>query len=252
MAAAAPTLTSLVELVDSTGMRSPLERLGHASRVAADLRDLGERLLDHYVLAARSSGASWAEIGAELGVTKQGAQQRFALSPVASGPWPDRFTDSARAAVAAAADEARTFAHSYIGTEHVLLGLLTGGDGIATQALATLGVTPKRVHAQIEGLVGRGPGPSHDELGISPRLKRAFEDARRIAKKLGHDCVRSEHLLLALAESDTVAARILVALDAPPTRLREVIADRLAIDAPELAAQLEPARRPLARRRGRL
>jgi hypothetical protein len=252
MTGSLPTLGGLVELVDaSTDDRTPLGRLREASRMAADLGELGDRLLDQFVGEARAQGCSWAEIGQVLGVSKQAAQQRY-VSPAATlGAWPERFGEPARAALATAAKEARALRHNYIGTEHVLLGLAAEGEGMAAQALALLGVTPKEIRAQIRALIGEGPGQPHGELGITPRTKRAFEGARRVAKQLGHNCVRSEHLLLALAESDGVASRILEALGAPSQRVREQVAEMLAVDVPELAARLLPKRRRLRTRRTR-
>jgi hypothetical protein len=251
--ASLPTLTSLVELVrTSDSERSPLEQLRRATHVAGELTDLGDRLLDHFVAAARSEGCSWAEVGQVLGVSKQAAQQRFvAPAAVPSQSWPEWFGEPAQAAVAAAVDEARALRHNYIGTEHVLLGLVGERDGLAAQALTLLGVTQESVRAQIRSIIGEGLGEPRQELGITPRTKRAFVRARRIAKQLGHRCVRTEHLLLALAESDGVAPRVLEALGAPVERVREQVAEMLAVDAPELAARVRSRRRRLPTLRAR-
>jgi ATP-dependent Clp protease ATP-binding subunit ClpA len=217
-----------------------------AARTAADLDDLGERLLDHFVGAARSAGCSWSEIGAVLGVTKQGAQQRF-VSPSAGGRLPDRFGEAAHVAMEVASEEARSLKHNYVGTEHVLLGLVRAEDSLAGQALSMLGIRAEDVRAQIRSMIGEGV-VSHGELGVTPRTKRTFEAARRIALQLGNSCVRSEQLLLALIASEGVAPRILEVLGAPPERVREQVADILGIDASELAARLRSKRR-LARAR---
>jgi hypothetical protein len=154
-----PTLTGLVELVGSSSEPTPVERLRRATEVAAELGDLGDRLLDHFVAAARSEGFSWTEIGRGLGVSKQAAQQRF-VSPVAvpSETWPDWLGEPARAAMGAAADEARLLRHNYIGTEHVLLGLFGVRDGLAAQVLTLLEVTEENVRGQIRSTVGEGIG----------------------------------------------------------------------------------------------
>lgn len=247
-----PTLSSLVELAASSGESAALARLQGATRIAAELSDLGDGLLDHFVAAARSEGASWTEIGQVLGVSKQAAQQRFyAPLDVASETWPDWVGEQARGAVAAAAEEARALRHNYVGTEHVLLGLVGEGRSLAAQALAMLEVTEENVRAEIRSIIGEGLGEPRSELGITPRTKRAFVRARQIAKRLGHRCVRSEHLLLALAEGDGVARQVLEALGAPAQAVREQIAQMLAVDAPELAAAARRTRRRLPGLRAR-
>jgi hypothetical protein len=244
---ALPGLSDLVKNVQrGAADRSPLEQVRTAARTAADLDDLGERLLDHFVSAARSAGCSWSEIGEVLGVTKQGAQQRF-VAPSAGGYLPERFGETARAALEVAVEEARALKHNYVGTEHLLLGLLRAEDTLAAQTLSLLGVTAADVRAQIRSIVGEGM-VSHGELGLTPRTKRTFEAARRIALQFGNRCVRSEQLLLALIASEGLAPRVLEALGAPPERVREQIAEVLGLDASELAARLRTKRR-LARPR---
>jgi hypothetical protein len=247
-----PSLSSLVEIAESSGEGAALGRLHGATRIAAELSDLGDRLLDHFVGAARAEGASWAEIGQVLGVSKQAAQQRF-FDPAGgrSETWPEWVGEQARDAVAAAAGEARALRHNYIGTEHVLLGLVEERENLAAQALAMLGVTEENVRAQIRSIIGEGLGAPRSELGITPRTKRAFVRARQIAKRLEHSCVRSEHLLLALAEGDGVARQVLEALGAPVQAVREQIAQMLAVDAPELAAAVRQTRRRLPALRAR-
>ncbi len=245
-------LSDLVEAVQSSSEPTPVERLHRASHLAAELDDLGDRLLDHFVGAARAEGHSWAEIGHVLGVSKQAAQQRFAAPAVVpSESWPDWFGEPVRAAIATAVEEARALRHNYIGTEHVLLGLVHERGSLAAEALALLDVSQEKVRAQIREIIGEGMGQPRDELGITPRTKRAFVRARRIAKQLGHRCVRSEHLLLALAETDGVAKQVLEGLGVSLERLRGQVAQMLAIDAPELAARLRPKRRRLTALRAR-
>ena len=167
-----------------------LERLAEATRVAADLGDLGDRLIDHYVNAARDSGRSWTEVGSALGVSKQAAQKRF-VAPTSTTPdanWPEHFTDQSRAAITSAAEQARSLNHSYIGTEHVLLGLIHEQGSLAAQALAKLGISDEAVRAEIDQLTGPAPASVTGSLGINPRTKRVLEKARQIAKKLGHSC----------------------------------------------------------------
>jgi ATP-dependent Clp protease ATP-binding subunit ClpC len=162
-------------------------------------------------------------------------------------PWPERFTPDAQAAIAAAGEAMRSFRHHYLGTEHVLLGLVTHGEGPAAAALARLGVTEHSVREAIAEIVGYGDRPTPASHGVAPRLKRALERARREAGHTGHQCARSEHLLVALAAVDGVAAQILRRHGAGEPALREQIADELH-DAPEVAAAIRrPPRRRLRR-----
>jgi hypothetical protein len=219
----------------------PLAQLAAAVALADELRTVGDAVLDHFVARARASGGSWAEIGRSFGVSKQAVQQRFVTPPTpVDGAWPKHFTDRARAAVATAQLEASALGHSYLGTEHLLLGLLSG-DGLAGRALDRLGVRADVVRGRIEAVIGRGSAPGSELACISPRAKRVLHHARQEAKRLGHNCAGTEHLLLALAATEGVAANILAELGADAARVREELAAMLGADAPELAAKL---RRP--------
>lgn len=126
----------------------------------------------------------------------------------------DRFYVDARTALARAQDEARGCGHPYIGTEHLLLGLLRTEHGVAAHLLTVLGVEVERTHRAVEGLVGRGAATTEptplSPLPLTPRLKKVLELARQEARRLHSTHVRSEHLLLGLArEGDGLAARIL-------------------------------------------
>jgi hypothetical protein len=223
------------------------ERLEVALRVAAELRAVGDEVVDHFVQAARGEGRSWADIGDVLGITKQGAQKRFA-SPAAVPvePWPRGFGPDAQAVFAQAVAEARQFGHRYVGTEHLLLALFSERAGLAANCLARLGISRQRVEERVIELIGGGDTPPDSSLGITPRTKRVFERARREAHRLGHRCPQPEHLLLALyAIPDAVAVDILTVSGASEQRTRATLAELLAGQAPELAERIR--RRPRRR-----
>jgi ClpA/ClpB-like protein len=249
MGARVTAADAIADVERRAGSDEPLARLAAAVAVADELRVVSDAVLGHFVERARATGTSWTEIGRCFGVSKQAAQQRF-VSPVVpiGGAWPKHFTERARSAVAAAQLEARVLGHNYLGTEHLLLGLLSG-DGLASRALRRLGVTPDAVRDRIEDIIGRGAEPGPDLVCVAPRAKRAMDQARREAKRIGHSYVGTEHLLLGLITTEGVAAGILTELGADEARVRDELAAMLGADAPELAAKLRrPPRRRFHRR----
>ena len=125
----------------------------------------------------------------------------------------ERFTHGARRAVVLAQEEARQFNHPYIGTEHLLLGLLREQQGIATTALADLGISLDGVRQQVAETIGRGAQSPGSHLPFTPSAKNAIEHSFEEALKLGHDHLGTEHILLGLLdESGNTAVQILVAL----------------------------------------
>lgn len=181
-------------------------------------------------------------------MSKQAAHERFVDAPLA---WPQNFNEPARAAVARALEEARSFGHRYLGTEHLLLALTTE-PGLAATALAELGVDERTVRRSIERIIGRGRSGDGAALGITPRSKRVLETAVKEAKRVGlQRCADSEHLLLALAESEGVAGDILAEHDAQEEAVREQLARLLEREAPEIAAKLRGTKRRGVRRRSR-
>ena len=122
----------------------------------------------------------------------------------------DVYTDRARLSFAHADREARALNHNYLGTEHLLLGLLDVKDGVAAKVLANLGAHTEKVREAVVNLVGRGTNPVSGEIGLTPRAKRVLELAREEARQLSHHYVGTEHLLVGLArEGEGVAAGIL-------------------------------------------
>ena len=122
----------------------------------------------------------------------------------------ERFTERARQVVVLAQDEARALEHNYIGTEHILLGLLREEEGLAARVLESLDITVEEVRAQVARIVGQGDEVTTGQIPFTPRAKKVLELALREALSIGHNYIGTEHLLLALVrENQGVAARIL-------------------------------------------
>ncbi|MDQ3251122.1 MAG: ATP-dependent Clp protease ATP-binding subunit [Actinomycetota bacterium] len=140
----------------------------------------------------------------------------------------ERFTERARKVVVLAQDEARHFNHNYIGTEHLLLGLLREDEGVAAQALYSLNVVLDEVREQVESIVGYGEEGTGAQAPFTPRSKKVLELALREALQLGHNYIGTEHILLGLVrESEGVAARVLSNLEVDPDKVRREVVRRL-------------------------
>ena len=141
----------------------------------------------------------------------------------------ERFTDRARRVMVLAQEEARMLNHNYIGTEHILLGLLGEAEGVAARALESLGISLAAVRQQVEEIIGQGQqAPSGGHIPFTPRAKKVLELAQREARALGHDYVGTEHILLGLIrEGDGVAAQVLVTLGADLNRVRQQVVQLL-------------------------
>ncbi|MDQ3999422.1 MAG: ATP-dependent Clp protease ATP-binding subunit, partial [Actinomycetota bacterium] len=136
----------------------------------------------------------------------------------------ERFTERARKVVVLAQEEARHFNHNYIGTEHLLLGLLREDEGVAARALGSLNVTLDEVREQVESIVGYGEEGSGGQAPFTPRSKKVLELALREALQLGHNYIGTEHILLGLVrESEGVAARVLSNLGVDPDKVRREV-----------------------------
>jgi ATP-dependent Clp protease ATP-binding subunit ClpC len=133
----------------------------------------------------------------------------------------ERFTERARYSIVLAQDEARTLKHNYIGTEHILLGLLRDQEGVAARVLRSLEITLEEVRAQVARIIGQGEEVTAGQIPFTPRAKKVLELALREALSLGHDYIGTEHILLGLVrENEGVAARILLDFDADDERIR--------------------------------
>src|SRR5579871_3428918 len=125
----------------------------------------------------------------------------------------DKFTERARKVLSLAQEEAQRFNHNYIGTEHLLLGLVREGDGVAAKVLSNLGVELQKVRSAVEFIIGRGERQVSGEIGLTPRAKKVIELAVDEARRLGHHYIGTEHLLLGLVrEGEGIAAGVLESL----------------------------------------
>jgi ATP-dependent Clp protease ATP-binding subunit ClpC len=136
----------------------------------------------------------------------------------------ERFTKRARRVVVLAQEEARMLDHNYIGTEHLLLGLIHEGEGVAARALESLGISLQVLRQQVEEIIGRGQEAPSGHIPFTPRAKKVLELSLREAKQLGHDYIGTEHILLGLIrEGSGVAAQVLVKLGADLNRVRQQV-----------------------------
>jgi ClpA/ClpB-like protein len=198
---------------------SALARISEAHLRAQTLADLGDQLVGHYVGAAKQAGASWSEIGAAIGVSKQAAQQRHAPSPF------ERFTDLNRHSIVLAQEAARTHKHTSIGTEHLLLGLLGEPQGLAYEVLMAKTESEQRIRDAIEeAMPPAGKTAPRGHIAFRPDSKQAIDHALRASADLGHDRVGTEHLLLGLVRTEeSPAATILRNLGFTSDELHETV-----------------------------
>src|SRR5664280_2698285 len=136
----------------------------------------------------------------------------------------DKFTDRARKVLTLAQDEAQRFNHNYIGTEHLLLGLVREGEGVAARVLENMNVELPKVRTAVEFIIGRGDRPVVGEVGLTPRAKRVIELAIDEARRLGHNYIGTEHLLLGLVrEGEGIAAGVLESLGVSLDKVRHEV-----------------------------
>jgi ATP-dependent Clp protease ATP-binding subunit ClpC len=149
----------------------------------------------------------------------------------------ERLTDHGRAAVSGAQDAARSLGHAFIGTEHLLLGLLSAEDSAAARVLRSFDVVDYRVRSSVERIVGRGDGPPTAAVTFTPRARNALELALREARSMGSEAVGTEHILLGvLRENVGVARSILLEHGVTPAAARERIVSLAHVQAPEEAS----------------
>jgi ATP-dependent Clp protease ATP-binding subunit ClpC len=144
------------------------------------------------------------------------------------GPLFERFTDRARRVVVFTQEEARLLNHNYIGTEHILLGLIHEGEGVAARALESLNISLEAVRQQVEQIIGRGHAPPTGHIPFTPRAKKVLELSFRESLQLGHNYIGTEHILLGLVrEGEGVAAQVLQRLGANLDRVRQTVIQRM-------------------------
>ena len=221
-----PSLDELITGVENTAPSAePLARLETAALHAQRLGELSDAMLSHYVDQARRAGHSWAEIGGALGVTKQAVQKRFTVERAEPTGW-ERYTERAKRLVQEHAPAAaQSLGHSWIGTEHLLLGFYAEPEALAPRVLEGFGLDREQVVAGINARIdsewsGKGP--------LTPRAWAALASSTREAVMLGHNYVGTEHQLLALLSGvGGVAADILEAADITHDRARTKIVELL-------------------------
>jgi ATP-dependent Clp protease ATP-binding subunit ClpC len=136
----------------------------------------------------------------------------------------ERFTDRARRVIVLAQEEARMLNHNYIGTEHILLGLIHEGEGVAAKTLESLGISLEAMRQQVEEIIGQGQQAPPAHIPFTPRAKKVLELSHQEARQLGHKYIGTEHILLGLVhEGDGVAAQVLVQRGADPDRVRQQV-----------------------------
>ena len=234
---------------------SPLDNLSDAVTVAAQLGEQADSLIGHFVDQARRSGATWSQIGASMGVTKQAAQQRFVpRGPVKMPQVPgdfSRFTLRARNVLAAAEDLAQAADVAVIGPEHLAVGLLAEPEGVAAKAMAALGVSDGQLRSAfgVPGAAGAGNAPVGEPAGGDPAAARVplgpgavatLKGALRSALHLGHNYIGTEHILLGLVDEKDATAATLERLGVTKARAHEQIRVMFA----EMAASRSGASQP--------
>jgi hypothetical protein len=227
-----PALDELIRAVDNR-VDHPLARLAAASETAAQLEQLGDALLNHFVDRCRQSGHTWAEIGQHLGVTRQAVQKRV-VNAAGDVVTFERFTMRARAALDRTREIARGLQHNYCGTEHLLLALFEIEGGLAAEALRRLGIERASVEGAVLERLGRGSAPVGEDAPWTPQARRVLREALNVSADLGHNYVGTEHLLLALDRGqDGLAKGILSRLGADPVRIKDLIVEMLSGFRPE-------------------
>lgn len=250
------TLQDLIEVVRRRAQHDDeLERVQEAGALANQVGMLTEQLLDYFVQDARRAGLSWSQIGGQLGVTKQGAQQRFTdpergpadlsdqlvalglpplgeplargsrslLRKVTGSPPVRRFTQAARQTITTSHEQASRLGADHLGTEHLLLGLLHEQDGLAIRVLQAVGVDLDTVAAKVVPTSRSGSGLGGVPLALSSGSAKALDTAMKEALRLGHHYIGTEHLLMGLLAGENTATDLLAGLGNNPQRLGEQV-----------------------------
>ena len=182
-------------------------------RLGADLNRVRLRVAELLTGAYHASNDSPARDSAATETGADSVGSRF-----------EKYTDRARRVVVMAQDEARALNHGYIGTEHILLGLIHEGEGVAAKALESLGISLETLRRQVEEIIGRGPQAPSGHISFTPRGKKVLDLAQLEASELDHGYIGTEHILLGLVrEGDGVAAQVLVRLGADADRVRQQV-----------------------------
>jgi hypothetical protein len=211
----APSLEELIDTVraDAPGA-DPLGMLAQASRTAADLSQIGDKLMDHFVDQARQAGHSWSEISGVLGVSKQAAHKRFTSAGGGTPPF-ERFTPRARAVLGGAAAQAHALGHESVRPEHLLIAVFEPAENLSAVILADAGVTRDAVGEKLSIQPAQNPPKPSGAVPYTPEAVEVLRGAVEEAILLGHNYIGTEHLLIALyRDADAAPARALTELGA--------------------------------------
>lgn len=213
-----PLNTLIAQVLDAHPGADPLARVAAACQAAADLDQVADHLVGHFVDEARAAGFTWTQIGEHIGVTKQAARKRFAPRDV-----PDkisdtaardnvfgRYTDRARHVVVLAQENARHHGHPFISTEHILLGVCQEDRDIGAKAIEASGVRVTDLQTAVTTRLAPASTHIQGHIPFAHEGKKTLELAARASLRLGHDQVGTGHLLLGLIEEGTgLAAQVL-------------------------------------------
>ncbi|MEV6277447.1 Clp protease N-terminal domain-containing protein [Nocardia sp. NPDC051832] len=205
-------LDDLISGIKKARPDNALDQLSDAVVAAGHLGELADHLIGHFVDQARRSGASWTDIGASMGVTKQAAQKRFVpKDPGAAAAAMDpnagfaKFTPRARQVVVAAQEAARTAGNPQIATGHLILALISEAEGLGAQEIIANGVTLEAVGAAALASLPAPEGEVPPMVPFDAEARKVLELTFREALRLGHNYIGTEHLLLALLEQENGA-----------------------------------------------
>ncbi|WP_406448435.1 ATP-dependent Clp protease ATP-binding subunit [Streptomyces sp. NBC_00876] len=244
----------LDDLIDAIKKVHPhaLDQLQDAVIAADHLGDVADHLIGHFVDQARRSGASWTEIGKSMGVTRQAAQKRFVAKDPGEPSDLDpsqgfgRFTPRAKNVVMAAQNEARAAANAEIGTEHLVLGLLSEPEGLAGVFIKAQGVALDTVRqAATEALPAATEGELPELIPYNADARKALELTFREALRMGHNYIGTEHILLALLEHEDgtgLLSGLGIDKAAAERGITEALSLLVSAQQPAPAAQEAPAR----------
>ncbi len=213
------TLETLITgLDDDLAGTDALTKVSEARQRARGLAELGDQLVDHYVGAARATGASWAQIGDAMGISKQAAQQRKGSVQF------ERYTDRARHVIVLAQEQTRVFDSTTIEPEHILLGVLDEVDGIGAKVVGMLAGSVEAAREAVAATISRGTGTPNGHVPFSDAGKKAITETLAAALDLGHNYVGTEHILLGvLREPTRPGSAALAELGITEARAREAI-----------------------------
>ena len=232
-------LDDLIAFIKTQRPEDPVGNVSDAIMLADHLGEQADHLIGHFVDQARRAGASWSEIGAAMGVSKQAAQKRFVARAAAAGPSQSlteaasgmfsRFTPRARKVMVGSQEAARADGHAEIRPEHLLLALLSEPEALAALALAAAGAAAEDIRAAVAAVLPPGGDAPQGHIPFSDGSKVVIEATLAEALRLGHNYVGTEHLLLGLyADAGSGAVRVLDSLGVGKDGLEAWILARLA------------------------